>query len=347
MKEDFLRYYSDLSFDYRRALSGMEAVAGINRYRSDDGPSFDTRVAEVYTAAGLRYSVLLDRGMDIGMASFRGIPVAFLGKNGVMRTDYAIASPKGFFQYFTAGLLFTCGPENVGDPCESDGRTLAMHGTRTFLPTYGICCSAENEKGEYVLRVRGKMRIASLFGENITLVRELVSKAETSSVEIIDTIENQGSSVYEYMLLYHINFGFPLVSPDSTIHTNHDEVRYLTGLGKPADAIPRPEEYQTFAAPQKAFSEVAFEMRKVRGNPVCAELENRKLGIRASVSCNPENLPCLTEWINLMEQDYVLGIEPGTHYPIGRAAAKETGGLASLLPGETKTYSVSIMLEGK
>ena len=74
------------------------------------------RIAEVYTAAGLRYAVLLDRGMDISMASFRGIPAAFLGKNGAMRTDYTMTSPKGFFQYFTAGLFFTYGLENVGDP---------------------------------------------------------------------------------------------------------------------------------------------------------------------------------------------------------------------------------------
>ena len=86
-------------------------------------------------------------------------------------------------------------------------------------------------------------------------------------------------------------------------------------------------------------------MHKVRGNHVCAELENKKPGIRASVSCDSGNLPCFTEWIYLMEQDYVLGLEPGTHYPTGSAAAKEAGGLVSLLPGEAKTYSAGIMFE--
>ena len=81
-------------------MSGTEAVAGINRYRSDDGPAYGMRIAEVYTAAGLRYSVLLGRGMDIDMVSLRGIPIAFVGKNGVIRTDYAMASSIGFYQYF-------------------------------------------------------------------------------------------------------------------------------------------------------------------------------------------------------------------------------------------------------
>ena len=342
MMKNFPDYCSLLSFDYKRALSGTEAVAGINRYRLDDGSSYGMRIAEVYTAAGLRYSVLLDRGMDIGIASFRGIPVAFVGKNGMIRTDYAMASSNGFYQYFTAGLLSTCGLENVGESCESDGKQLAMHGTRTFLPAYEVCCTSENEKSGHVLRIKGKMRIASLFGENILLVRELISGAETGFIEIIDSIENQGSSKYEYMLMYHINFGFPLVSPDSTVHTNHGEVRYFAGSDSQTQAAPGLEEYQTFTPPKKAFSELTFEMHKAREDHVYAEIENPKLGLRSSVRCNTEELPCFTEWVNLMEQDYVLGLEPGTHYPIGRAVAKKTGGLVSLLPGEKKSYSVSI-----
>jgi len=69
-------------------------------------------------------------------------------------------------------LLSTCGLENVGEPCESEGEVQAMHGTRTFLPAYEICCTTENEKDGHVLRLKGKMSIASLFGENILLVRE-------------------------------------------------------------------------------------------------------------------------------------------------------------------------------
>jgi galactose mutarotase-like enzyme len=86
-------------------------------------------------------------------------------------------------------------------------------------------------------------------------------------------------------------------------------------------------------------------MHKARGNQACAEIENPKLGIRASVIYDTEDLPCFTEWINLLEQDYVLGLEPGTHNPIGRAAAKKSGTLVSLLPGEKRTYSVSITFE--
>ena len=90
------------------------------------------------------------------------------------------------------------------------------------------------------------------------------------------------------MLLYHINFGFPLVSPDSAVYTNHDEVRYFMGQSSQTQAAPRPEEYQAFTPPGKAFSGLAFEMHKAREDHVRAEIENPKVEIRSSVKCNTE-----------------------------------------------------------
>jgi hypothetical protein len=317
----------------------MEAVAGINRYRADDGPACGMRIAEVYTGAGLRYSILLDRGMDIGLASFRGVPVAFVSKGGIMRTDYALACPKGFPQYFSAGLLTTCGLENVGEPCEANGKLLRMHGSRTFLPAYDVCSSADFEGNRYLIRVRGKMRCASLFGENILLAREFVSGSESGEIEIHDTIENQGSANYSYMLMYHVNFGFPLVSRDSCISTNHTEVFFLETA-----SIPEPALYQRFTSPCETFSELTFEMRKPKEKEVRVRLENPHIGLQAVLRYDAEALPCFTEWINLAEQDYVLGLEPGTHYPIGRNKAEAAGILVSLLPGERQEYSLRIDL---
>ncbi|MDR0448212.1 MAG: aldose 1-epimerase family protein [Treponema sp.] len=324
--------------DYRKALSGMEAAAGIIRYRLDEGPGNGMRIAEVYTAAGLRYSVLLDRGMDIGAASFRGIPAAFVGKGGIMGTANASAA-QNFYRYFTAGLVYTCGLENLGEPCESSGKILPMHGSRTFLSAFDVSSSMEYEKGLPVLRVRGKMRSASLFGENILLVREIISGAESGSIEIIDTIENQGSSVYEYMLMYHINFGFPLVSPDSSICTNHRTVYYLE-----TTKTPKEEEYRSFIEPQKTFSELTFEMHNPEGKEAYAFLQNPRMGLEARVSYKVDELPCFTQWVNMAEQDYVLGLEPGTHYPIGRTKAAAAGGLFPLEPEEQKSYSIVISI---
>jgi hypothetical protein len=184
------------------------------------------------------------------------------------------------------------------------------------------------------------MRTASLFGENLLLTREFVSRAESGDIEICDTIENQGSADYEYMLLYHINFGFPLVSPDSTVHTNHARVYFLE-----SSAVPEADKYRHFTGPQKTFSELTFELHDPEAPWIRAQVENPRLGLRAGVGCSADELPCFTEWINLAEQDYVLGLEPGTHYPVGRTKAALTRGLESLHPGEKKRYGLNISLE--
>ena len=342
-KENPLSIYPN----YRKALSGMEAAAGVLRYRLEEGPGSGMRIAEVYTAAGLRYSILLDRGMDIGAASFRGIPIAFVGKGGIMNAGSAAAS-QNFYRYFSGGLVYTCGLENLGEPCKTAEGVLPMHGSRTFLSAYDVSSSMEQEKGEQgkgraVLRVRGKMRSASLFGENILLTREIVSGTENGSIEIFDTIENQGSSAYDYMLLYHINFGFPFVSPDSTIRTNHRTVYYLE-----TTSIPKEEkEYRCFTEPQKACPESTFEMHNCRGKELNAVLENPRLGLQAKVSCKIDELPCFTQWVSMAEHDYALGLEPGTHNPIGRVKAQAEGGLVHLERDEQKSHSVSIVITNR
>lgn len=46
-------------------------------------------------------------------------------------------------------------------------------------------------------------------------------------------------------------------------------------------------------------------------------------------------------------RDYVLGIEPGTNYPDGRAVARKENALSFLAPGEEKKFRVEIeMFEG-
>jgi len=40
------------------------------------------RVAEVRTGSGLTFSVLLDRGMDIGPAAYKGLPLAWVSPTG-------------------------------------------------------------------------------------------------------------------------------------------------------------------------------------------------------------------------------------------------------------------------
>ncbi len=71
-------------------------------------------------------------------------------------------------------------------------------------------------------------------------------------------------------------------------------------------------------------------------------LHNEKLGLALSIEFNKNQLPWLTNWQHWGKGEYVTGLEPGTHPPIGQAKAREQGTLIELEPGESRTYNLSL-----
>lgn len=53
-------------------------------------------------------------------------------------------------------------------------------------------------------------------------------------------------------------------------------------------------------------------------------------------------MPWLTNWQHWGKGEYVTGLEPGTHPPIGQAKAREQEELIFLQPGETRAYNLEI-----
>ena len=58
------------------------------------------------------------------------------------------------------------------------------------------------------------------------------------------------------------------------------------------------------------------------------------------IKYNKEQLPWFTIWKMLGESEYVVGLEPGTAFPMGREKAKNGGYLINLKPFEE--YSIEI-----
>ena len=58
----------------RPSVSGHQSVSarGIETFVLDDGPGRGVRIAWVNTGGGLRYKVVIDRGLDIADAEFKG-----------------------------------------------------------------------------------------------------------------------------------------------------------------------------------------------------------------------------------------------------------------------------------
>src|SRR5664279_4674608 len=64
--------------ELRRLTGTLDQLAGIRMVEYADGKARGMRAADVYTGTGFRFTVWLDRAMDIGPAEFAGKPLAWL-----------------------------------------------------------------------------------------------------------------------------------------------------------------------------------------------------------------------------------------------------------------------------
>src|SRR5438132_11157105 len=103
-------------------------LGGIDSYCIDEGPARGVRALCVNTGGGLRYRVLVDRGLDIDQAFFNQHSLAFLTHSGVTRPSRAMDHGLGWLKSFPGGLLISCGPFNIGSPTTDEGVELGLHG---------------------------------------------------------------------------------------------------------------------------------------------------------------------------------------------------------------------------
>jgi len=149
---------------------------------------------------------------------------------------------------------------------------------------------------------------------------------------------NDGFTPAEHMMLYHCNFGFPVVSPDSVLELDAETF--------PRDAIAEAglSRHRRFDPPTPGYAEQAF-FHRVKADAAGyaqAQITNPKIGLGVYVRYRQAELPCLIQWKMMGAGEYVCGLEPATSWVTGRAQARQDGLLRVLAPGERVQYDVEI-----
>src|SRR5581483_8882420 len=70
-----------------------------------------------------------------------------------------------------------------------------------------------------------KLRQNFMRGENLTLTRRISTRLGADSFTITDTLLNEGFDPAPHMILYHCNFGFPVISTESELLIDEESVR--------------------------------------------------------------------------------------------------------------------------
>ena len=319
-------------------VGDLSQIAGVERFTYDGGVQNGVQAARVRTNGGLDFTVLLSRGMDISHASYNGFPLAWISQTGAAHPHTFNETGRNWLRTFHGGLLTTCGLQNAGASNTDSGEDLGIHGRISHAPADDIGTKTEwTSDTEAEVSVTGTLREAIVFGENLRLTRRITAPVFGAELSIVDRVENLGWKTVPLMVLYHINFGWPLVSQHTEILTASP----LPPVPRDADAERCIARWNRLEMPQEGYAEQCFfhDLPPDEAGQTQILLINRAEQIGVALSFDKANLPFCTEWKMMGQGEYVCGIEPGNCLVLGRRAERNAGRLQHIGGGEEKTFA--------
>ena len=314
-------------------IGSLSQTGFVESLAFENGPARGTRLIRVANGGGIEFDLLPDRALDIGRLTADGVPVAWISPPGTTSPWAYEPEGHGWLRTFGGGLLATCGLDTYGSPGADGDELLGQHGRIGASPAV---VTRQEIDGEGVI-VQAHARQARVLGENLVLHRTVRSPWKSRSVTVTDRVRNEGFAPAPHMILYHCNFGWPLLAPTASLRIASDEVE-----PRDPDAAQGLAEWDRIPEPTPGWREQVFTHRLRHSAEPAAVLRNEAIGLEARMSFDSGRLPCLYQWKMTGEGHYVMGLEPsncpGVH---GRAATREAGELPSLAPGETAEYEIT------
>lgn len=320
-------------------------LGGIETSVLDNGPGRNVRIAWVNTGAGLRYKVVIDRGLDIADAEYLGQSLTWHSGTGLTPPTRALDRGLDWLYAFYGGLLVSCGPLNTGAPCTDEGQPLGLHGTHSnTAATVESVINPDPAAGQLEMSITGTVRAARVFDPNVELRRTIRSTLGEPVIRIHDRVRNRGNTRVPHAWLLHINFGYPLLEPGASTYC------YAGRLS------PRPVSETWFtrkdfrAAPDplpshRGAGEVFTYVDPItqgRDTVVCGVV-NRRRGFGVRIEYSKRQFPRLGNWQHWGPNgSYVGALEPMTGGVEGRDKDRARGWLRFLDPGQTADYQYSI-----
>ncbi len=291
-----------------------------------------------------RFTVIPTRGMGLWRASLGDVHLGWQSPaRGPVHPGYVrIAEPSGlgWLDGFDE-LLARCGLENNGAPdFDASGKlTYPLHGRIANLPAHKTEVTIDGETGE--ISVSGEVDETRLFFNKLRLQTTYTTKPGQAGVTITDTVSNVSAEPNELQLLYHINFGVPLLDCDSKLVAAVAKVA-------PRDAVAaeRIADWDTYDPQTPGSSELCyfFELVGDASGRTRVLLHNAAGNHGVSLSFDKNQLPYFTQWKSRQAaaDGYVTGLEPAINFPNVRGFEKEKGRVDTLQPGESRQFEITI-----
>lgn len=336
----------------------LSQFAGVRLMTLGDGVERGVRLLEFRTGSGLRFTVLVDRAMDIAECDHAGRAVGWHSPSGFRNPalhDYEGEGGLGWFRSMS-GLNITCGLDHIlfmhDDPAghynygPREVVSSSLHGRVGTIPAQLTGYGERWEGDACTFWAEGIVRQSTVFGEDLHLIRRIEADLGGDEIRITDRVVNNGFSRTPHMFFYHVNVGHPVLEEgarylapiDHVVWAAHGETYQAQGVG-----------YRTVPAPATSFREQVWQ-HELKASPrgECpVAIVNDRIGLGFEVITRKEELPCLYQWQNFHAGSYVMGIEPSTHNVLGDIVARERGEMIWLDHGDSRSYRATFrVLDG-
>lgn len=224
---------------------------------------------------------------------------------------------------------------NVGDEATME---LTLHGKIANIPASEVEVVID-PRPPYRIRVRGRVDERMFYGPKLEMHTEISTDPGSNSFQIADVITNRGSDEQEFQVLYHANYGPPLLEEGASFAGAVERV--IPFNEHAAKDVARYAEYK---GPQLGFIEQVYCIRPLADaeGRALIMLQNRARDKAVSMAFPVSELPYVALWknTNAESEGYVTGLEPGTGFPNNRRIERKFGRVPKLAPGGS--YSAKI-----
>jgi hypothetical protein len=296
------------------------------------------------TSGDLVYEVVPTRGMGLRKAWWRGQEIGWHSpvRGPVHPSLVPLMEPGGlgWLDGFDE-LLVRCGLESNGAPdFDATGRLrYPLHGRIANRPAHHVDVSVDGDSGQ--ITVAGVVEETRFHFLKLRLTSSITTQLGEPALTIRDEVENFSGSPAEMQILYHVNFGQPLLDAGSRFVAPVKQV--VPRSPRAAEGIPT---WDIYAAQEAGYQEQVYFL-ELQGGPdgrTQTLLKNAQGTRGVSIHHNTRQLPCYTLWKNTTASPdgYVTGLEPGTNYPNPRTYEGQQGRTVKLAPGGKVVFDLGL-----
>ena len=240
------------------------------------------------------------------------------------------------------GLMVRGGLASFGNPVVDGDQQLTLHGHVDYIPASHV--DVRYEAGPVPRLVfRGVVNDFQTFGAQLQLTSEISTVIGKPEVVFDDSVANLSDAPQDMQLLYHTNFGTPLLGAGAEFVAPVKKVQPINAESAKGDLVGW-NRYSGPHGPGYAAQVFNMSLHADAAGMTEAMLKSPDGGQGVLMSFDTHGLPYMSLWKNEISAKggYVTGLEPGTGFPNTRPEERAAGRVPRLKGGEVYRTHLAI-----